>query len=237
MSKRTSKPVTASTSLVPTHCAICGRKLTDAVSVARGIGPECNEVFNTASRQAPSDWSRVAVLLADERLSAAGEAAAQSMNALGLADVLVQLVAIEQRSERAAKFVATLRALGYTTLAARIEFRTGVYLTRAEQDAKLAAKLNLSARLAPAAPAAPAPPAEPDVVISVNDLGQLVLFVALKHVSTLVPALRGVPGRRYDSAAKVNVFPATSKRALWGALAAGLPAGTPVKGPKGVFAV
>jgi hypothetical protein len=49
----------------------------------------------------------------------------------------------------------------------------------------------------------------------------------------LVTALRGVPGRRYDPTRKASLVPQASKRALWCALQAALPAGTAIISARG----
>jgi hypothetical protein len=43
-----------------THCAICGRTLTDPISIRRGIGPECWEVvLGHLERQPSTEWRSV----------------------------------------------------------------------------------------------------------------------------------------------------------------------------------
>lgn len=49
-----------------------------------------------------------------------------------------------------------------------------------------------------------------------------------------VSLVRGLPGRRWDAAAKANRVPVRERSRLWGILKQTFPAGTPVRGPRGV---
>jgi len=55
--------------------------------------------------------------------------------------------------------------------------------------------------------------------------------------AAVVTALRGVPGRWFDGARKVNVVPARARGALWGALVSALPPGAQITGPNGTRVV
>jgi hypothetical protein len=60
------------------------------------------------------------------------------------------------------------------------------------------------------------------------------LVLKAKYSPELTDALRRIPGRRWDSANKVNRCPATQRVALWSALKTVYPQGTFVIGTKGI---
>lgn len=71
------------------------------------------------------------------------------------------------------------------------------------------------------------------VVVAIDN-GNLV--VKTPYLPEVVPALRSVPGRRFDWDAKVNRFPLQSKGALYGVLKQHF-SGSLAVGPRGIFVV
>jgi len=70
--------------------------------------------------------------------------------------------------------------------------------------------------------------------IRIEETGNGDLRVTAPYSERATSLFRSVPGRRWDATAKENVFPSSSKRALWAALANAFP-GEPAIGPKGPF--
>lgn len=118
------------------------------------------------------------------------------------ANQLVHRIAADQSNPLVPRFCAAVDALGYTVLAEV-----------------------LVKRLAP-------------VVVEVKvEANTLVLTTEFKNrqsplFGTLLTALRGVQGRRWDGERKANLFPLQSKRSLWSALKSALPAGSVVCGTR-----
>jgi len=105
-----------STRLLATQCAMCGRPLRDAVSIERGVGPDCAEKFGYAEAQGAPQWSRAAALLA-----AAGVPLPEdwTKDAHVVVNGLVHRCALEQRKAPLA-LAAAVEALGYQRLGARL---------------------------------------------------------------------------------------------------------------------
>lgn len=108
------------TTMIATHCAVCGRPLLDAESVERGIGPDCARRYGYGAAQGAPDWARVAALGLDEMLQEDPRA---------FANALVHRIALDQRGEHVTKYVACLDALGFGKLAARIAERVATVVT------------------------------------------------------------------------------------------------------------
>lgn len=105
-----------STLLVATNCACCGRPLRDAVSIERGVGPDCAEKFGYAEAQGPAQWNRATHLL-----SAAGVQLPEgwAKDAHAVVNKLVHLAACQQRKAPLA-LAGAVTALGYAKLGARL---------------------------------------------------------------------------------------------------------------------
>lgn len=86
----------ASTQMLATHCAVCHRALRDALSIERGIGPDCAEKYGYAEVQVTEE-ARVRAnyliyLIGDLRMGPSAIEAAQELRVLGfekLADILL----------------------------------------------------------------------------------------------------------------------------------------------------
>ena len=53
-----SQAPTASTLFLASHCAMCGRGLTDETSISWGIGPDCRRNYGFDKQDAKADWGR-----------------------------------------------------------------------------------------------------------------------------------------------------------------------------------
>jgi len=109
----------ASTQLLATNCAACGRPLRDAESVEAGMGPDCREKLGLDAAGAPPSWSRAEALLraaGHELPPGWGEDAHRACNAL------VHRAAIAQRTAPLA-LAGAIGALGYERLGARLAER------------------------------------------------------------------------------------------------------------------
>lgn len=114
-----------STIMLATHCACCGRPLRDAVSVERGVGPDCAERYGYADAQRPADWARISKLTDSLELGAAFTKAASTMDARSAANILVHRVAAYGAHHAVPALITIVDALGFTTLAATLAARQG----------------------------------------------------------------------------------------------------------------
>lgn len=127
--------------LVATRCVCCSRKLTDALSVQLGIGPDCRETYGYNAEMAPgsADWTKAWELIDPmhlvtlERLHEEGTSDARKV-----CNVLVHHAAIADKADRG-PFVFAIRALGYTKLADKIQRQAGRALARTLAPAPVAA--------------------------------------------------------------------------------------------------
>ena len=108
-----------STILLATHCAACGRALRDAVSVERGVGPDCAEKYGYGEAQGPANWSRAAGLLA-----AAGHAlpVGWETDAQAACNALVHAAALAGKESPLA-LAAAIAELGFARLGAKLAAR------------------------------------------------------------------------------------------------------------------
>lgn len=121
------------TKLLATACACCGRALVDAVSVERGVGPDCAEKYFVAEAQGAADWTAAMALL-DGIVAVA--AVNPEMTARDAVNKLVFEVAKKRRElniEVAAQVFRTIAALGFVSLAERIAARFRMSLAEAER--------------------------------------------------------------------------------------------------------
>ena len=78
---------------------------------------------------------------------------------------------------------------------------------------------------------------ELEVIVDGDRLDVTLRGLDSETFAAVVAALRGVPGRRWDAARKVNVIPVRARRQLWGALNTALPVGAHITGPQGTRVV
>lgn len=126
MSSHEDAPVTA---LVATHCCLCGRALTDAVSLERGIGPVCAERAGLDTPGAASDWAAV-VRLVPAGLVVEGDPRAT-------ANRVLYRISAAQGAPEVPALVEGLRALGFAAVADRLTERLaeeGAVTVRREGD-------------------------------------------------------------------------------------------------------
>lgn len=199
-----------STKLLATHCACCGRALRDAVSVERGVGPDCAERYGYDEAQGPANWAEAVRLGLEAGLDASDlDVLTGGLDAHKAANRLCYLVAAvaPEDQRRAFRLAAVIGALGFKKM--------GEQLTK-----RLAKKLEV-----------------PTVIITAaGDLYEVQAVGLGDYFDAYVTATRAVPGRRYVPATKTNTFPKASRRALWGALRASVP-GAVLKTEKGVTVV
>lgn len=110
------------TKLLATHCAICARPLLDAVSVERGIGPDCAEKWGYWDG-APED-------------SRARQEANQYVYSIALEASGVRPFDPQAFADR----VAMLRILGFDKLAGRLEERVVKVDVSTDADSRIAVK-------------------------------------------------------------------------------------------------
>ena len=115
------------TKLLATHCGCCGRALVDAVSVERGVGPDCAEKYGAPEAQGEPNWHAVLGFLGvmAERLGIAG-ASGPRVSPREAANNLVYFVARPAKELTHAEVVAAIAAigaLGFVVLAERITRR------------------------------------------------------------------------------------------------------------------
>lgn len=115
-----------STTLLATHCALCGRPLRDADSVERGVGPDCADKHGYASAQGEADWDKVDDLLAGgQRSQDLFEVVAPRYgDSHKAANAIVHHAALVPRTARKLH-VDLLAALGYHRLAVALEAAAG----------------------------------------------------------------------------------------------------------------
>jgi hypothetical protein len=186
----------ASTLLLATHCAFCGRALRDAPSVERGVGPDCAERHGYGNAEGPAWWPEA------QRLAAAAGLADAEVEALGdtdprhAANVLCHRVALRRKADphAALSLACAIRALGFT--------RMGDILI--ERLAERAAATTIRIETRPTG-----------YRVMAENLGD--------RFDAFVAATRAVPGRCYDRETKANIIPRASRAALWDALRASVP--------------
>lgn len=108
------------TKMIAVFCACCAKALVDAVSVETGVGPECRKKHGFANAAGPADWDAAFRALEGvlDTLPEGWEADAHKVS-----NVLVHRIACDQTGPFVVARTNALRALGYTTLAARIAKR------------------------------------------------------------------------------------------------------------------
>ena len=126
VSSHEDSPVTA---LVATHCCLCGRALTDAVSLERGIGPVCAEKGGLDAEPGASDWT------AARRHIPAGLVV--EGDARRTANRVLYRVSANTTALEVPALVEGLRALGFGAVATKLTERLaeeGAVTVRAEGD-------------------------------------------------------------------------------------------------------
>lgn len=221
------------TKLLATHCCCCARPLVDAKSVELGIGPECRKRHGFTEAEVEPNWKEFfdATLEGGFPISVfgidagffnpieEGEALEAVWRMGGLetrrvANVVVyQIAALLSEGgdvwERVGALARAVRALGFRKLATIVEEKNAAVIVRR----KITPGWGNS---------------------NGTFVGGEVIVVEAPYTEESLPILRAVPGRRWDKAAKANVFPASSAKPLYAALAKAFP-GARAVGPKGAF--
>lgn len=110
-----------STTLLATHCALCGRPLRDADSVERGVGPDCAEKHGYGDAQGEADWDRVdALLIGGQAHQELFEAVAPCYGqARGAANAIVHHAALTERKRRRLALVSATEPFDTSTAVGR----------------------------------------------------------------------------------------------------------------------
>lgn len=108
------------TILVATHCACCGKDLVDAVSVERGVGPECAKRHGLGKPQGDMDAEEAFALAYDVPEATKAIVGGDARRA---ANVLVHRIALHQSGENVARWTVAIAACGFTKLADRVAKR------------------------------------------------------------------------------------------------------------------
>lgn len=224
-----------------THCACCGSPLSDALSVECLVGPDCREAggFDPARAPANPDWFAAKLLACNNGV--ADDAVGNWKDAREVCNFLLHIYALA--AEANPWVPDAVGALGYTSLAAKLVERREAFVKRAakraEEQAAEAAKRAEAAkararrwgRVYTGATAAPKPAPE----VRITEAGDR-LAVATPFSEAFVGAVRNIPGRKWDGAAKVWSVPASARPALWSALKAHY-AGLPLVSAKGTTVI
>jgi len=116
----------ASTHLLATSCACCGRALRDPESVEAGVGPDCRARHGYDVASGVPDFARVAAIfehLPPAWVTEGMRRALELADARALASALVHRVALEQRGRGVADLVEAIAACGYSRMAETVALR------------------------------------------------------------------------------------------------------------------
>jgi hypothetical protein len=204
---------------ISTHCGCCGRALKDALSVEKGIGPDCRALYGdvTTTATAAPDWVSARTLIA------CFGATTFSPGVLGCDDarkVSAVLLHRFSRHFRTARWIPdAVYALGYHKLAERMAKRAKVRIGAAVAEQTRRAS-------APVAPVVTAPVVTAPVVKIWN--AQVTSTynrrtTTLEYLTVEAPFSKAfnaavVGGRWFDRSIKAWRVPVGSKPALWAAL-------------------
>ena len=204
-----------------THCAACGKKLSDALSVQVLVGPDCREACGYDPERTPAapDWYAAQTIAANNGV--ADDAVTNWRDAREVCNFLLHVYALA--AEVNPWVPDAVGALGYAGLAKRLVERRDEFIARAkdraEKEAAEAAKREAAAkrrarrwgRVYTGAKAKPAP-----VVRITEAAGRIA--VETPYNERFVIAVRGIEGRRWNAATKVWTVPASARPALWAAI-------------------
>lgn len=193
------------TRILATHCACCGRALLDAVSVEAGIGPDCRAKYGYG------------MFDVDPGPEGWTKAAAALGGASGVAkiDALSDAWYADGGSPEAARRAANLLVHAIASESQAVRRGPCVVAIAHLGFVKLARKLGERAG-----------------AILIDEKDGL-LRIKAPYSPTFNETIRGVPGQRWNPADKVRTVPPSAREALWMALKAAFPVGTPVFGRLG----
>lgn len=114
--------------LVATHCAACGRPLVDATSVDYGIGPTCRKKYQyedalEITEEVAENVRATLASVPNQDLQEKIEEALNEDDSRWAANLLVHHIAHYQKDPESMGAIRLIRALGYESLADRIEKR------------------------------------------------------------------------------------------------------------------
>ena len=117
---------TKSHKLVPTHCAACGRALTDATSIEAGVGPVCRKKYNYEDAPVVGPDTAAMVKSAIEDLGETAEKVAKALengDSRRAANVLVHHIACNQKERSSLNAAYALNKMGFEKLSNRVASR------------------------------------------------------------------------------------------------------------------
>lgn len=117
---------TKSHKLVPTHCAACGRALTDATSIEAGVGPVCRKKYNYEDAPVVGPDTAEVVKSAIAELGETAEkvaAALEKDDSRRAANVLVHHIACNQKERSSLDAAYALNKMGFKKLSNRVARR------------------------------------------------------------------------------------------------------------------
>jgi hypothetical protein len=210
-----------------THCGVCGRALKDALSVEKGIGPDCRAMYGDITTGGTPDWEAVRGMI---RRFGGGEFAPDvlaSEDARIVASVLLHR--FSRRFQTARWIPGAVYALGYHKLAERMAKRAKVKLEAGTPEPEVAT--------------APVTPAEIRIETRTDrwefrgrEYSREVLAVTSPKDEGFIAAMKTLPGHRWDREARVWTVPADQRPALWHAIK-GAFAGLPLVSAKGTSTI
>lgn len=203
--------------ITDTLCVCCARPLDDAESVEMGIGPICRAGAELADRD--PDWH--GAVKASQTAGCLDLIATHldAQDARRACNAAVKLMALDQKHRLNPYRLDVVRALGFTTLASKIE--ESLFGEKAEK--REAAKASRAAIKAEKAAAKAAKNAD---AVFIDRSGES-LYVSAKiknrvRFDAYIAATRAVR-RRYDSERKCMIVPVSERSALWRAFIANIP--------------
>lgn len=127
------------TELVAVQCAVCARPLADAVSVQRGVGPDCAAKYGMNKASGAPDWKAVRDALGDDEFESLEADLLATLGdgedlARAFGNRLAYRIAADQRGPRVQARVVALSALGFGVFAARIADRLGAVRVEVDGD-------------------------------------------------------------------------------------------------------
>lgn len=213
---------TTTVARIATHCAACHMPLTDAVSMERGIGPICSAKYYEAPPQEGCDlgalgralegtpefaeFATLCAVAGDAKEEGDADKAAEIVGKFDvrkMANRLVLAIAFEQRSELSARYTKALGALGFTSLAERIEKKIGARIMR---------RVVIAGVARPAQELPPVRPA-PRQVVRVDFDGSE--YIVNAPYSAAFVERRRALGGTWHSQTRTNRFAASMREALW----------------------
>ncbi len=197
--------------LVATHCCICNRPLTDALSVELGIGPVCREKHGFDLRDSDPNFFSAAVEIENMRAIVPVKTFEKLDKALTAEDartacnILIHWLAAMPEGDHVKPVVNAIMDLGFKSLAHVLRTRLPVY-----KEEREAAKKTVAAK----------PAKLPTIFIWAADPENTCLSLTTENLSdgqfqAFLNIMRKLPTRRWNSDLKINTVRTNDRRQLW----------------------